>query len=83
MVGKAKLFTGRKKKPSSYSLFQSILNNNEENSIERDVPVKSVNNSLFQSSLFSSENQNETRDFLNNIWKHQIFQSENKEAETT
>ncbi|RNA43927.1 hypothetical protein BpHYR1_001312 [Brachionus plicatilis] len=128
MVGKAKLFTGRKKKASSYSLFQSILNNNEEISIARDVSVKSLNNSLFQPSLFSSEQKDETRDFLerslsdvstrdflkykpksliinmsekigkwkntisfnnkknisfSNIWKHQIFQLENKEAETT
>ncbi|RNA37978.1 hypothetical protein BpHYR1_030717 [Brachionus plicatilis] len=127
MVGKSKLFNGRKEKASSYSLFQSILNNNEENSIARDVSVKSLNNSLFQSSLFSSEMKDETRDFLeiswsdvskrdflkykaksliinisekigkwkntisfknkknisfSNIWKHQIFQLENK-AETT
>ncbi|RNA35627.1 hypothetical protein BpHYR1_007111 [Brachionus plicatilis] len=128
MVGKSKLFNGRKEKASSYSLFQSILNNNEENSIARDVSVKSLNNSLFQSSLFSSEKKDETRDFLersssdvltrdflkykaksliinmsekigkwkntisfnnkknisfSNIWKHQIFQLDNKEAETT
>ncbi|RNA12540.1 hypothetical protein BpHYR1_024925 [Brachionus plicatilis] len=75
MVGKAKLFT-------------SILNNNEENSIARDVSVKSLNNSLFQSGLLSSEKIDETRDFLerswsDHIWNHQIFQFENNEAETT
>ncbi|RNA39899.1 hypothetical protein BpHYR1_017414, partial [Brachionus plicatilis] len=47
-------------KASSYSLFQSNLNNNEENSIARDVSVKSLNNSLFQSGLFSSENRPES-----------------------
>ncbi|RNA27332.1 hypothetical protein BpHYR1_034324 [Brachionus plicatilis] len=52
MVGKAKLFTGRKEKAST-----------------RDVSVKSVNNSLFQSNLFSSEKKNETRDFLERSWK--------------
>ncbi|RNA32037.1 Retrovirus-related Pol poly from transposon [Brachionus plicatilis] len=127
MVGKSKLFNGRKEKASSYSLFQSNLNNNEENSIARDVSVKSLNNSLFQSSLFSSEKKDETRDFLerswsdvlthdflkykaksliinmsekigkwkntisfsnkknisfSNIWKHQIFQLENKAEKT-
>ncbi|RNA29540.1 hypothetical protein BpHYR1_026359, partial [Brachionus plicatilis] len=68
MVGKSKLFNGRKEIASSYSLFQSNLNNNEENSIARDVSVKSLNNSLFQSSLFSSEKKDETRDFLERSW---------------
>ncbi|RNA29800.1 Transposon Ty3-I Gag-Pol poly [Brachionus plicatilis] len=68
MVGKSKLFNGRKEKASSYSLFQSILNNNEEKSIARDVSVKSLNNSLFQSSLFSNEKKDETRDFLERSW---------------
>ncbi|RNA14908.1 hypothetical protein BpHYR1_009640 [Brachionus plicatilis] len=68
MVRKSKLFNERKEKASSYSLFQSILNNNEENCIARDVSVKSLNNSLFQSSLFSSEKKDETRDFLERSW---------------
>ncbi|RNA25055.1 hypothetical protein BpHYR1_043452 [Brachionus plicatilis] len=87
MVGKANLFTGRKGKASSYSLFQSILNNNEENSIARDVSVKSLNNSLFQSSLFSSEKKDETRDFLERSWSgvstRDFLKYKAKKAETT
>ncbi|RNA43601.1 hypothetical protein BpHYR1_030997 [Brachionus plicatilis] len=39
-----------------------------ENRIARDVSVKSLNNSLFQSGLFSSEKKDETRDFLERSW---------------